>query len=240
MHSVNDRLYPATSREVNDLARDTAEFLDGFTDQPDLAHLGGAARRVLATAAALFYERGAAGTSVRDVTAACQLSPGALYNHFSSKDDLLYTLVRHGLNRMRRRLDEALAGCTDDPEERFSAFVRAYVVGHLVGPKLAQVTRREYLHLSPERCAEVIADRRRFRQELAEILRAGAKSGVFELIDGVDDGQPTDGATGQALMVLDMCSRTSEWFDPHGPSDVDELTERYTRAARRLVGAKPR
>jgi hypothetical protein len=41
-------------------------------------------------------------------------------------------------------------------------------------------------------------------------------------------------------MVLDMCSRTSEWFDPHGPSDVDELTERYTRAARRLVGAKPR
>lgn len=235
---MNDRLYPAGSREVNDLGRDTAEFLDGFVDQPDLAHLGGAARRVLATAAALFYERGAAGTSVRDVTTACRLSPGALYNHFSSKDDLLYTLVQHGLARMRRRLDEALAECSDDPSEQFSAFVRAYVVGHLVGPKLAQVTRREYLHLSTERCLEVTVERRRFRQQLTEILRTGAKNGVFDLIGGEGDTAAADGATGQALMVLDMCSRTSEWFDPHGPSDIDELTERYVRAARRLVGAR--
>jgi hypothetical protein len=139
---------------------------------------------------------------------------------------------------MRRRLDDALSGCSDDPHEQFSAFVRAYVVGHLVGPKLAQVTRREYLHLSPGRCAEVTAERRRFREQLAEILCAGAKNGAFELIDGVGDTGPADGATGQALMVLDMCSRTSEWFDPHGPSDIDELTERYVRAARRLVGAQ--
>ena len=235
---MNDRLYPAASREVNDLRLDTQEFLNGFADQPDLVHLGGAARRVLATAAALFYERGAAGTSVRDVTTACQLSPGALYNHFSSKDDLLYTLVQHGLSRMRRRLDEALAGCSDDPQEQFSAFVRAYVIGHLLGPKLAQVTRREYLHLSPERCELVREERRRFRNHLTEILLAGAKDGVFELIDGDGDTGSSDSATGQALMVLDMCSRTSEWFHPHGPSDVDELTERYVRAAGRLVGAR--
>jgi AcrR family transcriptional regulator len=228
---VNDRLYPAGSREVNDLQRDTAEFLDGFAGQPDLAHLGDAARRVLATAAALFYERGAAGTSVRDVTAACRLSPGALYNHFSSKDDLLYTLVQHGLTRMRKRLDETLADCGPAPTERFVAFVRGYVVGHLTAPKLAQVTRREYLHLSPGRCEEVVGRRREFRTQLTQILLAGAKDGSFELIGG------RGGATGQALMVLDMCSRTSEWYDPHGPADIGELTDRYIAAARRLVGA---
>ncbi len=230
MHTVNDRLYPPDSREVNNLGADTAEFLELFRDQPDLAHLGEAARRVLATAAALFYERGAAGTSVRELTTACGLTPGALYNHFASKDDLLYTLVQHGQASMRRRLDAALAGCGGRPTDRFVAFVRAYVVAHLVGPKLAQVTRREYLHLSPQRCAEVIAERRQVRKELADILLAGLKEGAFELIGG------TDGATGQALMILDMCSRTSEWFDPRGRADIGELTERYVAAALRLVG----
>jgi hypothetical protein len=145
--------------------------------------------------------------------------------------------LRCSTSAARPARPSALAACADDPQEQFGAFVRAYVVGHLVGPKLAQVTRREYLHLSPERCDEVTAERRRFREQLAEILRAGAKDGAFELIEGVGDAGATDGATGQALMVLDMCSRTSEWFDPHGPSDIDELTERYVRAARRLVGA---
>lgn len=223
---------PAPSREVNDLAADTAIFLADFADQPDLAHLGVAARRVLATAAALFLERGAAGTSVRDVTAACGLSPGAMYNHFSSKDDLLFTLVQHGQARMRRRLAESMAGCGDEPLARFTAFVRGYVVGHLVAPKLAQVTRREYLHLSPARTAEVVAARRSIRRDLTEILLAGERDGRFDVIGG------RDGATGQALMVLDMCSRTSDWFDPHGPADMTELAERYVQAACRLVGAR--
>jgi AcrR family transcriptional regulator len=228
---MNDCL-PAASHEVNDLANDTAIFLADFAGQPDLAHLGAAARRVLATAAALFLERGAAGTSVRDVTTACGLSPGALYNHFGSKDDLLFTLVQHGQARMRRRLDEATAGCGSDPAARFTAFVRGYVTGHLVAPKLAQVTRREYLHLSAARCEHVVAARRAIRRELADILRAGHDQGLFDLIGGRDD------ATGQALMVLDMCSRTSEWFDPHGAADLTELAERYVLAARRLVGAR--
>lgn len=223
---------PAPSREVNDLAADTAIFLADFAGQPDLAHLGAAARRVLATAAALFLERGAAGTSVRDVTTACGLSPGAMYNHFSSKDDLLFTLVQHGQARMRRRLADAMAGCGDDPVVRFTAFVRGYVVGHLVAPKLAQVTRREYLHLSRARCATVVAERRGIRRELTGILLAGEREGRFDVIGG------PDGATGQSLMVLDMCSRTSDWFDPHGAADMTELAERYVQAACRLVAAR--
>jgi AcrR family transcriptional regulator len=232
---VNDRLYPADAREVNDLAADTDAFLAGFAGQPDLAHLGEAARRVLATAAALFFERGAAGTSVRDVTNACGLTPGALYNHFASKDDLLYAIVQHGIARMRSRLDAAQSDCGDTAAERFAAFVRAYVLGHLVGPKLAQVTRREYLHLSPGRRAEVIVERREIRAQLAEILLAGGREGSFGLIG---DGADGAGATGTALMILDMCSRTSEWFDPDGASNVDELAERYVQAAQRLVGIR--
>src|SRR5579875_954389 len=93
---MNARLYRGAAADVNERDRVAAIFLASFADQPDLTDLTPAARRVLATAAALFYEKGAVDTSVRDLTKACGLTPGALYNHFASKDDLLYTLVKHG------------------------------------------------------------------------------------------------------------------------------------------------
>jgi AcrR family transcriptional regulator len=234
---VNDCLYPDPPGDVNVLDRDTAMFFAAFAQQPDLAELTDAALRVLATAAALFYRRGAAATSVRDVTQACGLTPGALYNHFASKDDLLYTLVRHGHESMLRRLDLALAEAAPAPAAQFVAFVRAYVTGHLVFPELALLVRRDYLHLSEHRRETIVTERRDIRRQLSAILLAGADRGEFDLIGGSAGTSGASGATGAALMVLDMCSRTSEWFDRHGPADIPELTERYVSAAQRLVGA---
>jgi hypothetical protein len=38
-------------------------------------------------------------------------------------------------------------------------------------------------------------------------------------------------------MVLDMCSRTSDWFDRSRESDPAGIVQRYVVAALRLVGA---
>jgi AcrR family transcriptional regulator len=207
-------------------------FEEAFAAAPDLADLTPAARRVLAMSATLFHRYGAAGTSIRDITRACGLSPGALYNHFASKDDVLYVLVRHGHAALERRIGESLATAADDPSARMSAFVRAYVLGHLVHPELAQVVRREYLHLTPKRYREIVRRRRRLRRQLSELLNAGAAAGAFDLIDGEDS------AIRVAVMVLDMCSRTSEWYDPKRAESPDRLAERYVAAALRLAGAR--
>ena len=229
---MNDRLYVRPDDRVNARDRLVAIFLTEFAEQPDLAALSPAARRILATAAALFHERGAVDTSVRDLTGACGLTPAALYNHFASKDDLLYTLVRHGHDRMQRRIDSLSPPGTDDPVARFRGYVRAYVLGHLEHPEFAQVVRREYLHLSPARCTEIIELRRALRARLADLLAAGCRAGRFDLIGGVD------GAVAQALMVLDLCSRTSEWFDRDRDEDIGALVDRYELAALRLVGSR--
>jgi AcrR family transcriptional regulator len=207
-------------------------FTRALAGDPDLAELTPAARRVLAMAAALFYQRGAVATSVRDITSACGLTPGALYNHFPSKDDLLAVLVKHGHDRLDRRIAAALAGVGDDPVARFEAFVRGYVMGHLVHPELAQVVRREYLHLSPARHEDIVRRRRLIRRQLADVLRDGTARGAFDLIGG------PDAPTRVAVMILDMCSRTSEWYDPSHAEGPDELAERYVAAAKRLAGAR--
>ena len=183
--------------------------------------------RVLATSAAMFFERGAMETSVRDLTRACGLSPGALYNHFPSKDEVLFRLVAHGHARMKRRVEREVRRA-HGPIDRFSAYVRAYVSGHVEQPELAQMVRREYLHLSAGRYREIVVVRRALRRRLTGLLEAGAQAGSFDLL-----GDPV----AQTLMVLDMCSHTSDWYDRSRDSDDAAIVERYVCGALRLVGA---
>ncbi|WP_375496948.1 TetR/AcrR family transcriptional regulator [uncultured Jatrophihabitans sp.] len=212
---------------------DSAEFEWIFADAQDLQHLTYAARRLLAKAATLFDRNGVGQTSVRDITRACGLSPGALYNHFGSKDDVLHVLVCHGHDNLDRRLQQAAAAAGSTCRAQLAAFVEAYVLAHLEHPRLAQLVRREYTYLSDDRREEVIRKRRQLRQRLARMIADGERDGEFTLIGG------TDRATRSAVMILDMCSRTSEWYHPdRGGTTVGQLADRYVQASLRLVGAR--
>ncbi len=210
-----------------------AEFERIFANAADLDHLSYAARRVLAMSAALFYRHGVGGTSIRDITRACGLSPGALYNHFASKDDVLHALVRHGHDWLEQSLQASMDSAEPTCQAQLAAFVRAYLLAHLRSPQLAQLVRREYNYLSPERREEIIGRRRRLRQRLARLLADGHHSGELSLIDGPEN------ATRSAVMILDMCSRTSEWYHPdRGGTPGPLLAERYVQASLRLAGAQ--
>lgn len=201
-----------------------------FDNEPELQQLTTAARRLLAVAATLFFEHGSAATSVRKLTRACGLTPGALYNHFGSRDELLFTLVRTGHVRAQRDLDAAIGTRPVTPRESLSRFVHAYTEIHLRFPPFSQLIHREYVHLSPERKAEIVLRRRQMRDQLVSILRDGVGDGSFRLVGG------PQAEVGSAMMVLDMCSRTSEWFNPAQPSQ--SFSDRYAAAALRLVGAR--
>jgi AcrR family transcriptional regulator len=216
-----------TPRQLRVLA---GQFEAIFNEEPGLARLSETARRVLSVSAALFYQNGSAATSVRDLTKACGLSPGALYNHFPSRDELLFTLVENGHMRAQRDLDAALAG-QSGPVDALTSFVRAYTDIHLRFPPFPQLIHREYVHLAEPRRSQIVERRRRMRERLVAILRDGAAEGVFHLVGG------ENAEVGSAMMLLDMCSRTSEWFNPK--QSTDGFTDRYVTAALRLVGAQP-
>ncbi|WP_375481015.1 TetR family transcriptional regulator [uncultured Jatrophihabitans sp.] len=210
-----------------------AHFEQTFAIAEDFASLSHAARRVLAMSAALFHQRGAGGTSIRDITGACGLTPGAFYKHFASKDDVLYILVCHGHESLDRRLAASAAAAGPTRRAQLAAFVRAYVLAHLDSPQLSQLVRREYTYLSPERREEIIERRRGLRRRLAALLLDGDADGTFHLVGG------QDAATRSAVMILDMCSRTSEWYHAdRGGMSGPQLAERYVEASLRLVGAR--
>ncbi len=191
------------------------------------------ARRLLAAADELFFRQGARATTVREITGACGLTPGALYNHFSSKEDLVYELVVHRHRLLDAEVATAVEEAGPDPVDRLSALVSVYVRAHVRQRRGARVANREYRDLTGARLEEVVAIRRRLRDRLVDILLEGDTAGVFSLSGG--PGRPA--AVVAAAAILDMCVHMSEWSTDTGAYTLDALEAQYVTMARRLVAA---
>lgn len=182
----------------------------------------------------LFYARGALATTVRDITGACGLTQDALYNHFASKDYLLFVLVRDIHLLVNEQMTEALTVAGTEPAGQLAAVVR-FLVAHTAGhKKRSRMANREFTVLTGERREEVRGLRRQIRDRFSGILLAGAEQGVFDLAGGNDPAS----ATLASATVSSMCVHISEWTLEHNPSDIADLQDRYVTMALRIAGAK--
>ena len=97
-----------------------------FTDTRD---------RIEKAAIRLFVEKGVAETSVRDIARAVDVSEGALYRHFDSKDALVWAVFeRHYVGLAGRLADLAEAETT--AQRQLAAMIRGFCQAHDEDPTL--------------------------------------------------------------------------------------------------------
>lgn len=189
--------------------------------------------RIADAAIELFYEQGATATSVRDITSACGLTPGALYNHFSSKQQLLYMLIRDIHVRADEGLEAAIEAAPPQPRAQLAAAVR-FMVWRAAGPrKQSHVANREYTRLPRATRDEIKAIRRRMRARFADILIAGVQTGELTL----PGSQDRTAAALTATAIATLCANISEWTRENYPVPMSDLQDRYVEMALRLAGA---
>jgi len=190
--------------------------------------------RLAEAAIELFYERGALATTVRDITGACGLTPGALYNHFASKDHLLYLVVRDIHRLADGQLAALLAATEDKPATQLATAVR-FLVSHTARfKKRSRVANREFTLLTGSRRLEITSIRRQMRDRFGQVILDGAERGVFSLVGGND----LAAATMHAATIATMCVRISESTLETFPLSVTALQDRYAELALRMVGAQ--
>lgn len=190
-------------------------------------------RRIAAAALELFYSQGALATTVRQITKACGQTPGALYNHFRSKEELLYVLVRDIHIRLETMVAAAQAQVAGDPAAELAAIVEVYASRHSDHRQTARVANREYPLLTGEWYEEIVAIRRRLRDRVVDVLLTGGQKGVFRL----PAGEERTAAVFTAIAILDMCVHISEWFDVSRPLSRAGLQAHYVELALRMAGA---
>jgi AcrR family transcriptional regulator len=83
----------------------------------------------------LFVEKGVTETSVRDIARAVDISEGALYRHYVSKDELVWAAFEHHYVEFAGRL-ETLAQREPDARGKLAAMIRGFCQAHDENPTL--------------------------------------------------------------------------------------------------------
>ena len=130
----------------------------------------------------LIYEHGYEAMSLRQLAAEVGIQPGSLYNHISTKQDLLFDLVQEHMKELLRQLDLALEG-KDQPVDRLRAFVAFHVTYHMTRKREVFIANSELRSLEPKHYETVVALRNAYEQRLSDILAEGAADDVFEVVD---------------------------------------------------------
>lgn len=168
---------------------------------------------IIEAAAVYFAENGYNNAGMRDIARAVGIKGASLYNHFHSKEEILYAIALRMTKDPQQHL--LLLDAEGSPAERLSRLVEAHV-RHLAAHRVEHlVALRELSALLPEHRA-VIADYRKYYQRrVRDVIAAGARSGAFVARDPMRS----------AIAVLDLMNGISWWLrDDH---DVDQLVSDY-------------
>jgi TetR/AcrR family transcriptional regulator, cholesterol catabolism regulator len=129
----------------------------------------------------LFAEKGFAGTSLNDIADAVGVLKGSLYHHISSKEDLLFDVVKvahAGLLENTRFADNF----SDDPAHHLSAFSYGHIFFNAVIERIHRgiVFLQDSKFLSVKKRAIVTKDRDNYDRYLRAIVARGQETKQFD------------------------------------------------------------
>jgi AcrR family transcriptional regulator len=175
---------------------------------------GGRRAEITSAAARFFAEQGYHTVGMREIAEAVGMRGASLYNHFSSKEEVLYAIAL-GMTKDPVEQQLPLLDGEGTPATRLAALLRAHIrhlaehrVEHLVG-------LRELPALTPEHRAEITDHRRYYQRRIRDVVAAGVRSGEFAV----------DSPGRAAVAILDMVNGISWWL--RSDHDLDQLVENY-------------
>jgi AcrR family transcriptional regulator len=148
----------------------------------------------------LIFEHGYAAMSLRQLAAEVGIQSGSLYNHISTKQELLFDLVRDHINELLRQLDRALLG-KQQPADKLRAFTAFHVTYHMTKKREVFIANSELRSLEPKNYDEIVALRGAYEQRLAAM-----SEGDFEVVD-------VQVAT---FAILALLTGICTWYRPGG------------------------
>ncbi|MEJ8475770.1 TetR/AcrR family transcriptional regulator [Roseibium algae] len=186
------------------------------------------AHRVRRAALKLFARQGYAAVSMRQIATEVGVQPGALYNHFSTKQEILKDLM---LSHMRDLLEawQEHAANTDRPSDPLEAFVTFHIRHHLQRTEEVFISYMELRNLESQNFSEVEVERRRYEAILTAILEDGVKRGVYRI-------KETRVAT---RAIIAMLTGIPTWYRESGMLSAEQIEAIYLDMVHGSVSAMP-
>jgi AcrR family transcriptional regulator len=180
---------------------------------------------VIDTACELFAERGFRGAAMKDIAEALGVRASSLYNHVTSKQDILFAIMDKAMDRAITAQEDALAD-VGDVAGQLRAATESLVLDFLRNPAEVTVCNTEVRSLEPANRAAIVAKRDRYAGRVRGIIAEGCRTGRFQT------GNPQLAA----FAVLEMGNGAKSWFRPTGRYTDTYVAREYGQFALRVVG----
>jgi AcrR family transcriptional regulator len=175
-----------------------------------------------------FARSGFHATTTRDITSGVALSPAALYVHFSSKEEVLFAIMRIGHQRILEALTAPVESTAkDDPAAVVAELVRRLVIWHARYHTVARVCQYELSGLGPEHYRDVL----KLRQASTAVFHNAVQSGIEAA--AFDTGDVTRVVRAIVSLGVDLV----RWYRLDGLDSPEELAAAYAGLSLRMLGA---
>jgi AcrR family transcriptional regulator len=155
---------------------------------------------IIAEAAKLFREKGFSATSMRDLAEHVGVEAASLYNHISSKAEILQEICFKVANQFMSHIEEV----DNSPQSaiaKIEAILRFHIRQMIEHYEEVYVSDREWKHLTEPYMQNMQSQRRAYRQRIALIIEEGIRRGEIKAIDA-----PT-----AVLIMLHAVSGIESW-----------------------------
>lgn len=155
---------------------------------------------IIAEAAKLFREKGFSATSMRDLAEHVGVEAASLYNHISSKAEILQEICFKVANQFMSHIEE-VDNSQQSAIAKIEAILRFHIRQMVEHYEEVYVSDREWKHLTEPYMQNMQSQRRAYRQKIALIIEEGIRKGEIKAIDA-----PT-----AVLIMLHAVSGIESW-----------------------------
>jgi AcrR family transcriptional regulator len=167
---------------------------------------------------------------MKDIAGALGVRAPSLYNHVSSKQEILFAIMDKAMDRALAALEKALAGVEeDDVPEQLRRATESLVLDFLRFPAEVTVCNTEVRSLEAANRLAIVAKRDQYAARVRGIIEEGCSSGRFS----------TRTPQIAAFAVLEMGNGAKSWFRPSGRYPDTFVASEYGEFALRVVGYEP-
>lgn len=169
-------------------------------------------------AAKSFAAHGYEGTSLRQVATDVGIKVGSLYNHISSKEDLLLSVMGGTMNELNVLMAAALEGKVD-PLDKLIAFLECHIRFHAEHAQQVFIGNTELRSLHADARKEITEKRRAYRAQLEQFIQAVGEAGLANPLN----------LRLQTFSVVAIGTHVSSWYRTDGHFDLEEIVRTYTK-----------
>lgn len=183
------------------------------------------ARTVREKAAEFFFEKGYDATTLREVAAASGVKVGSLYNHISSKEDLLHQVMGGIIDDLMVLLERAL-DTPGDTVDKLCAAIDCHVRFHATRAQESFIGNTNLRALSHDLRQVIIDKRNNYERILEQLIWQAGEEGLAQILD----------PRLHTYSIVALGTNVASWYKPGGRLELDEVVSIYTVLGLRQLG----